>query len=163
MRRGRNKRELDKHWERKGRKRRKERSKHGLLAAVIFFPNWSSTSEVNPDALYGHSYWVSNWKLEISLCPLNTAMLWGIMGHQGGPKPTTYSSCVWFEISLSLSLSLSVCVCRSRMYLLICPAALHSTWKYILRLVPDRWLGPRLVKHKLGDVSCQLLSLFAQR
>lgn len=41
---------------------------------------------------------------------------------------------------------------------------LHSTWKHIQRLVPDRWLGPRLVKHELymqGDnVSCQLLSLF---
>lgn len=36
-------------------------------APVIFFPNWSFSSYVNPDALYGHSCWISNWELELLL------------------------------------------------------------------------------------------------
>lgn len=85
-------------------------------------------------------------------------MLWGIMGDQGGPgKPRSLRP---FGLK---TLSVAGCTFSPP---LICPADLHSTWKYIQRLVPDRWLRPRLTKHKLymwGDnVSRQLSSLFAQ-
>lgn len=63
-------------------------------------------------------------------------MLWAITGNQGQDKPHS----PWLSASLF-----------HRMVLLICAAAVHSTWKHIQRLVPDKRLDkrPRLMKLKL--------------
>lgn len=102
---------------------RRKTSKRGVVAAVIFIPSWAFTSEVNPDALYGHSYWLSNWKLETWLCPLSTAMLrvsWEIWGSRQPRSPRTFGlKTVWLSVA-GCTFSLPP----------ICLAALHSTWKY---------------------------------
>ena len=65
----------------------------------------------------------------------------GIMGDLGAEKNHAVHEHIVQKLSVSVLQDVpSHCLSS---------VLLHSTWKHIQRLVPDRWLGPRLMKHEL--------------